>query len=66
MVAGMNASVEPTGDPDVGALSSAIYDALAAGVLLDENFPVFETAIRQRAEFEIRSAIAAWVEDESA
>lgn len=62
----MNASDEPTGDPDVGALASSIFDALAAGVLLDEGFPVFEAEIRKRAEFEIRSAIAAWVEDESA
>lgn len=66
MVSSMNASIEPAGDPDCSALASAIYDALAAGVLLDEGFPVANASVRQRAEFEIRSAISAWVEDESA
>lgn len=58
----MSASVEPTGDPDVSDLASAIYDALGAGVLLDEGFPVFEALVRKRAEFEIRAAISAWME----
>lgn len=62
----MSASIERAVDPDVTGLASAIYAALANGVLLDEGFPVSVTPVRLRAEFEIRSAIAAWVEAESA